>query len=100
MKSATENAAFSESYVVEIDGKIESVHRIYIEALKAGMELKQKFAHSRIKVHDAAEGREQVLRLVICGSSRVSVVAGVRRFLAFVKIEGILEFADFLGANG
>ena len=54
MKAVTENAAFPESYVVEIDGKIESVHRIYIEALKAGMELKQKFAHSRIKVHDTA----------------------------------------------
>jgi hypothetical protein len=54
MKPVTENAAFPESYVVEIDGKIESVHRIYIEALKAGMELKQKFAHSRIKVHDTA----------------------------------------------
>ncbi len=53
MKPVTENAAFPESYVVEIDGKIESVHRIYIEALKA--ELKQKFAHSRIKVHDAVE---------------------------------------------
>jgi hypothetical protein len=55
MKAVTENAAFPESYVVEIDGKIESVHRIYIEALKAGMELKQKFVHSHIKVHDAVE---------------------------------------------
>jgi hypothetical protein len=54
MKATTENAAFPESYVVEIDGKFES-NRIYIEALKAGMELKQKFAHSHIKVHDAVE---------------------------------------------
>ena len=52
MKAVTENAAFPESYVVEIDGKIESVYRIYIEALKAGMELKQKFPHSHIKVRD------------------------------------------------
>ena len=36
MKAVTENVAFPESYVVEIDGKIESVHRIYIEALKSG----------------------------------------------------------------
>jgi hypothetical protein len=35
--------------------KLNWVHRIYIEALKAGMELKQQFAHSHIKVHDAAE---------------------------------------------
>jgi hypothetical protein len=53
MEADTQHAAFAESYVVEIDGKIGSVYRIYIEALKAGMELKQKFPHSRIKVHDA-----------------------------------------------
>jgi hypothetical protein len=55
MKAVTENAGFPEFYGVEIDGKIESVHRIYIDALKAGMELKQKFAHSHIQVHDAVE---------------------------------------------
>jgi hypothetical protein len=54
MEADTHNAAFPESYVVEIDGKIGSVYRIYIEAIKAGMELKQKFPHSQIKVHDAA----------------------------------------------
>jgi len=53
MEADTQNAALSESYVVEIDGKIGSVYRIYIEALKAGMELKQKFPHSHIKVHNA-----------------------------------------------
>jgi hypothetical protein len=53
MEADTQSAALPESYVVEIDGKIGSVYRIYIEALKAGMELKQKFPHSHIKVHDA-----------------------------------------------
>ncbi|MGC1610221.1 MAG: hypothetical protein WA801_11460 [Pseudolabrys sp.] len=43
MEADTQNAAFPESYVVEIDGKIGSVYRIYIEAIKAGMELKQMF---------------------------------------------------------
>jgi hypothetical protein len=43
----------NESYVVEIDGKIRSTYGIFIEALNAGLELKQKFPHSRIKVHDA-----------------------------------------------
>jgi hypothetical protein len=42
-----------ESYVVEIDGKFGSAYGIFVEALKAGLELKQKFPHSRIKVHDA-----------------------------------------------
>jgi len=53
MAADTQTAAFPESYVVEIDGKFGSVYRIYIEALKAGMELKQRFPGSQIKVHDA-----------------------------------------------
>ena len=52
---AENNVLPPESYVVEIDGKIRSVYGIFIEALKAGMELKQKFAHSHVKVHDAVE---------------------------------------------
>ena len=31
------------------------IRGIFIEALKAGMELKQKFPRSEIKVHDADE---------------------------------------------
>jgi hypothetical protein len=53
MDADTQNAVLPESYVVVIDGTIGSVHRIYIEALKAGMELKRKFPRSQIKVHDA-----------------------------------------------
>ena len=49
------NVVPSQSYVVEIDGKIRSVYGIFVEALKAGMELKQKFPHSHIKVHDVDE---------------------------------------------
>jgi hypothetical protein len=44
-------------YVVEIDGKIRSAYGIFVEALKAGLELKQKFPHSQIKVHEADHGR-------------------------------------------
>ena len=56
MKSVTENNAFPpKSYVVEIDGKIRSAFGIFIEALKAGMELKQRFPHSHIKVLDVHE---------------------------------------------
>jgi hypothetical protein len=46
-------------YVVEIDGKIRSAYGIFVEALKAGLELKQKFPHSRIKVHDADHVRTE-----------------------------------------
>lgn len=56
MKSVTENNVLPpESYVVEIDGKIRSAFGIFIEALKAGMELKQRFPHSHVKVLDVHE---------------------------------------------
>ncbi len=56
MKTVVENNVLSpESYVVEIDGKIRSTYGIFVEALKAGMELKQAFPHSQIKVHDIDE---------------------------------------------
>ena len=56
MRTAIENnVSPREVYVVEIDGEPRLVSGVFIEALKAGMELKQKFPHSHIKVHDADE---------------------------------------------
>jgi len=58
MKTDIENSnrdLSQEWYVVEIDGKIESTHGVYFEALKTGMALKQKFPLSLIKIHDADE---------------------------------------------
>jgi predicted SpoU family rRNA methylase len=54
-----ENVLRPESYVVEIDGKVRSAYGIFVEALKTGLELKQKFPHSRIKVHEADHGRTE-----------------------------------------
>jgi len=60
MKTDIENNNLShEWYVVEIDGRIESRHGIYFEALKAGMKLKQRFPLSLIKIHDADEASVQ-----------------------------------------
>jgi len=54
MKPVAENTAPSvTSFVVEIDGEIRSKYGLFFDALKAGMELKRKFPHSDIKVHDA-----------------------------------------------
>ena len=44
-----------EGYVVEIDGKFESEYGTLMGALKAGLELRQKFPQSQVKVHDANE---------------------------------------------
>ena len=41
-----------ERYVVELDGQIQSRYEIYMEALKAGMKLKQKFPSCKIEVHE------------------------------------------------
>ena len=61
MKSATGNDDLRhEWYAVEIDEKSRSRYGVYVEALKAGMELKQKFPLSFIKVQSFASA---VLRL-------------------------------------
>jgi hypothetical protein len=47
------NSSTTTSFVVEIDGEIKSQYGIFLEALKAGMELKRKFPQSQIRVHEA-----------------------------------------------
>src|ERR1017187_1323215 len=44
-----------EGYVLEIDGKFESEYGTFTGALKAGLELRQKFPQSQVKLHDANE---------------------------------------------
>jgi hypothetical protein len=42
-----------ELYVVEVDGVQKSEHRIFVEALKCGMELKIRYPRSKVKLRDA-----------------------------------------------
>jgi hypothetical protein len=49
------NVLLHESYIIEIDGKFESEYGTLMGALKAGLELRQKFPHVQVKVHDANE---------------------------------------------
>ena len=44
-----------DGYIVEIDGKFESEYGTLMGALRAGLELKKKFPHSQVKVHDTDE---------------------------------------------
>ena len=44
-----------EGYFLEIDGKFESEYGTLMGALKAGLELRQKYPQSQVKVHDANE---------------------------------------------
>lgn len=54
MKTAIQTEYLAtDSFVVEIDGEFKSAYGTFLDALRAGMELKQKFPHRQIKVHDA-----------------------------------------------
>jgi hypothetical protein len=44
-----------EGYFLEIDGKFESEYGTLTGALKAGLQLRQKFPQSQVKLHDANE---------------------------------------------
>jgi hypothetical protein len=53
---ATQNdvgRTFHELYVLEIDGVKQSEHRVFIEALKRGLELKRQCPRSDVKLRDA-----------------------------------------------
>ena len=42
-----------ELYIVEVDGVKKSEHRVFVEALKCGMELKIRHPHSKVTLRDA-----------------------------------------------
>jgi hypothetical protein len=44
-----------ERYVVEIDGMANSEYRVFVKALTAGLQLKQEFPNSNVKLRDAGE---------------------------------------------
>jgi hypothetical protein len=39
-----------ECYVLRIDGRVSSTHRRFVDALRAGLQLKDQFPHHDIKV--------------------------------------------------
>jgi len=55
MKNDLANDPSHERYVVEIDGIAKSEYRIFVKALKAGLQLKQEFPDSRVKLRDSYE---------------------------------------------
>jgi hypothetical protein len=55
MNSAVETRNLRYEYYVQIDGKVTAGYRVFADALKAGLLLKQLSPHSDIKVRDADE---------------------------------------------
>ena len=63
-----------ELYIVEVDGIKKSEHRVFVEALKCGMELKIRHPRSQVKLRDADEharikGRHVAIRTWNIGRS-------------------------------
>jgi len=56
MKNELANEPPSERYVVEIDGITKSEYSVFVKALTAGLQLKQEFPNSSVKLRDAYEG--------------------------------------------
>jgi len=57
MKTELGHSSSSERYVVEIDGIANSEYCVFIKALTAGLQLKQEFPNSRVKLRDVKENR-------------------------------------------
>jgi len=53
MKNALANDPSHEGYVVELDGIAKFEYRVFVKALSAGLQLKQEFPNSRVKLRDA-----------------------------------------------
>ena len=54
MRSDT-TAQSLERYVVEVDGQAKAEYEIFVKALKAGMQLRQEFPNSDVKLRDAGD---------------------------------------------
>jgi hypothetical protein len=55
MKNELANDSPHERYVVEIDGIANSEYRVFVKALTAGLQLRQEFPNSAVKLRDSDE---------------------------------------------
>jgi hypothetical protein len=66
MESSDESQSLAYEYVLQIDGKVRSSYRRFVDALRAGLELKQMYPQSDVKVCDeseqsTAESRQRII---------------------------------------
>jgi hypothetical protein len=57
--TATYGSVSHEYYVLKLNGRTESIHRRYQDALKAGLLLKNQYPHDDIKVWEVTEEAKQ-----------------------------------------
>ena len=51
-----------EYYVLKIDGRVNSTHQRFMDAVRAGLQLKNEFPQHDIKVRLAQDSSEEVMR--------------------------------------
>jgi hypothetical protein len=61
---ATSSDLVHENYVLQINGRFNSTHRRFEDALRAGLLLKYRFPHDDIKVYETKSAEEAVLGIV------------------------------------
>jgi hypothetical protein len=49
---ATDSSLSRECYVLQINGRVNSTHRCFQDALRAGLQLKYEFPHDDIKLRE------------------------------------------------
>jgi hypothetical protein len=62
---ATDGGLSHEYYVLQINGRIDSVHRCYEDAMRAGLPLKRQFPQADIKVCETNSIEEIKRRIVL-----------------------------------
>jgi hypothetical protein len=55
MQSADGAPGHPHEYILQVDGKVKAGYRLFVDALKAGLQLKQQYPHSDVKVRDINE---------------------------------------------
>jgi len=83
MKSGLANYVPDEYFIIQMDGRVASGHRRFLDALRAGLQLKNEFPQHDIKVRVAAEVvRRPVLNWRKAhGVAAIEIAGKVPRFL-------------------
>jgi hypothetical protein len=55
MKNEVANDPSHARYVIEVDGIAKAEYRIFVKALTAGLQLRQEFPNSHVKLRDVGE---------------------------------------------
>ena len=55
MKNELANDTSHARYVIEVDGIAKAEYRIFVKALTAGLQLRQEFPNSNVKLRDVGE---------------------------------------------